>query len=296
MRRRTVYAGVEKRHAAPQFGGGSDGGLTAEQGKPRHSGATVRDFSPDYMEQMLAFVVQRIERRFPKPQIRVRFPARVREATEDFVASFVFGRECRQTVAENLHHADRVRTSLPMPAINGRTERHGLRTRFHRLWPQKCPPERASGIGLECAGTAYRHGNTRHRPNKRPFLAGFERVIEADPVLAHSRKGPIRQLHGTTRGGRAGPVSEFTRRDLARGRFRLSSGLAGMNAAGLLSCPAQSLGGGVSVCNGPEDRAPPGRRGGKAHRNRTANRTVGREIQSPDRLATIPVSPALSGR
>lgn len=90
MRRRTAYAGVEKRHAAPQFGGGSDGGfLTAEQGKPRHSGATVRDFSPDYMEQMLAFVVQRIERRFPKPQIRVRFPARVREATEDFVASFV---------------------------------------------------------------------------------------------------------------------------------------------------------------------------------------------------------------
>ena len=149
--------------------------------------------------------------------------------------------------------------------------------------PKRCAPERASGIGLECAGTAYRHGNTRHRPNKRPFLAGFERVIEADPVLAHSRKGPIRQLHGTTRGGRAGPVSEFTRRDLARGRFRLSSGLAGMNAAGQLSCPAQSCGGGVSVCNGPKDRAPPGRRGGKAHRNRTANRTVGREIQSPDR-------------
>lgn len=138
MRRRTAYAGVEKRHAALQFGGGSDGGfLTAEQGKPRHSGATVRDFSPDYMEQMLAFVVQRIERRFPKPQIRVRFPARVQEAAEKSVASFVFGRECRQTVAENLHHADRVRTSLPMPAINGRTERHGLRTRFHRLWPQK---------------------------------------------------------------------------------------------------------------------------------------------------------------
>ena len=149
--------------------------------------------------------------------------------------------------------------------------------------PKRCAPERASGIGLECAGTAYRHGNTRHRPNKRPFLAGFERVIEAAPVLPHSRKGPIRQLHGTTRGGRAGPVSEFTRRDLARGRFRLSSGLAGMNAAGQLSCPAQSLGGGVSVCNGPKDCAPPGRRGGKAHRNRTANRTVGREIQSPDR-------------
>ena len=149
MRRRTAYAGVEKRHAAPQFGGGSDGGfLTAEQGKPRHSGATVRDFSPDYMEQMLAFVVQRIERRFPTPQIRVRFPARVREATEDFVASFVFGRECRQTVAENLHHADRVRTSLPMPAINGRTERHGLRLGFIAYGRKKTEAVRpGTGIG-----------------------------------------------------------------------------------------------------------------------------------------------------
>lgn len=139
------------------------------------------------------------------------------------------------------------------------------------------------------------------------FLTGFERFIEAEPVLTHSRKGAIRQLHKTKKGGRAvssylacvrhihnlakqefndeelgviripqspfktykvkqppkvkkravnpdilqqiinlgdeprraGSISDFTRRDLARDCFLLSFGLAGMNAADLLSCPAQ---------------------------------------------------------
>lgn len=35
------------------------------------------------------------------------------------------------------------------------------------------------------------------------FLTGFERFIEAEPVLTHSRKGAIRQLHKTKKGGRA---------------------------------------------------------------------------------------------
>ena len=48
------------------------------------SGTQFRHNFDDY-----AFVVQRIERRFPKPQIRVRFPARVQEATENSVASFI---------------------------------------------------------------------------------------------------------------------------------------------------------------------------------------------------------------
>lgn len=35
------------------------------------------------------------------------------------------------------------------------------------------------------------------------FLTGFEQFIEAEPVLTHSRKGAIRQLHKTKKGGRA---------------------------------------------------------------------------------------------
>ena len=135
------------------------------------------------------------------------------------------------------------------------------------------------------------------------FLTGFERFIEAEPVLTHSRKGAIRQLHKTKKGGRAvssylacvrhihnlakqefndeelgviripqspfktykvkqppkvkkravnpdilqqiinlgdeprraGSISDFTRRDLARDCFLLSFGLAGMHAADLRS-------------------------------------------------------------
>ncbi|WP_418991898.1 phage integrase SAM-like domain-containing protein [Alistipes sp.] len=48
---------------------------------------------------------------------------------------------------------------------------------------------------------------------------------------------------------RVGSISEFTRRDLARDCFLLSFGLAGMNAADLLSCPAQSLAEDVIVYN-----------------------------------------------
>lgn len=149
------------------------------------------------------------------------------------------------------------------------------------------------------------------------FLTGFERFIEAEPVLTHSRKGAIRQLHKTKKGGRAvssylacvrhihnlakqefndeelgviripqspfktykvkqppkvkkravspdilqqiinlgdeprraGSISDFTRRDLARDCFLLSFGLAGMNAADLLSCPAQPLDGDVIIYN-----------------------------------------------
>lgn len=46
-----------------------------------------------------------------------------------------------------------------------------------------------------------------------------------------------------------GSVVDFTRRGLARDFFLLSFGLAGMNAADQLSCPAQSLDGGVIIYN-----------------------------------------------
>lgn len=46
-----------------------------------------------------------------------------------------------------------------------------------------------------------------------------------------------------------GSIVDFTRRDLARDCFLLSFALAGMNAADLYSCPAQSLDGGVVVYN-----------------------------------------------
>lgn len=47
----------------------------------------------------------------------------------------------------------------------------------------------------------------------------------------------------------AGSVADLTRRDLARDCFLLSFGLAGMNAADLLTCPAQSLDGNVIIYN-----------------------------------------------
>lgn len=149
------------------------------------------------------------------------------------------------------------------------------------------------------------------------FLTGFERFIEAEPVLTHSKKGGLHQLNRTKSGGRAvssylacirsihnlakrefndeelgviripqspfktyqvkqppkvkkraigtdliqkiinlddeprhaGSVADFTRRDLARDCFLLSFGLAGMNAADLLSCPAQAPDGDVIIYN-----------------------------------------------
>ncbi len=79
----------------------------AEPGKARKEGDRARQGAPfpgaeqempfaqnrrqpfaEDARQIQAFVVQRIERRFPKPQIRVRFPARVQEATEFSAASF----------------------------------------------------------------------------------------------------------------------------------------------------------------------------------------------------------------
>ena len=178
-----------------------------------------------------------------------------------------------------------------------------------------------TGIGYQIALNALvRYIGTEtldiSRINAR-FLTGFEQFIEAEPVLTHSRKGAIRQLHKTKKGGRAissylacvrhihnlakqefndeelgviripqspfktykvkqppkvkkravspdilqqiinlgdeprraGSISDFTRRDLARDCFLLSFGLAGMNAADLLSCPAQPLDGDVIIYN-----------------------------------------------
>lgn len=48
---------------------------------------------------------------------------------------------------------------------------------------------------------------------------------------------------------RDGSVADFTRRDLARDCFMLSFGLAGMNAADLLACPAQPLKDNIIVYN-----------------------------------------------
>ena len=48
---------------------------------------------------------------------------------------------------------------------------------------------------------------------------------------------------------RAGSIADFTRRDLARDCFLLSFSLAGMNAADLLSCPAQPLDGDIIIYN-----------------------------------------------
>lgn len=178
-----------------------------------------------------------------------------------------------------------------------------------------------TGIGYHTALNALvRYVGTEtldiNRINVR-FLTGFERFIEAEPVLTHSKKGVVHQLQKTKKGGRAvssylacvrhihnlaklefndeelgiiripqspfkiykvkqppkvkkralhpdilqqiinlgdeprhaGSVADFTRRDLARDCFLLSFGLAGMNAADLLSCPAQSLAGDVIVYN-----------------------------------------------
>lgn len=178
-----------------------------------------------------------------------------------------------------------------------------------------------TGVGYQTALNALvRYIGTEtldiSRINTR-FLAGFERFIETEPVLTHSKKGTVNQLHKTKKGGRAvssylacvrhihnlakqefndeesgviripqspfktykvkqppkvkkraispdliqmivdlpdeqrraGAVMDFTRRDLARDCFLLSFGLAGMNAADLLSCPAQTLAGDVIVYN-----------------------------------------------
>lgn len=178
-----------------------------------------------------------------------------------------------------------------------------------------------TGVGYQTALNALvRYIGTEaldvSRINAR-FLAGFERFIETEPVLTHSKKGTVHQLHKTKKGGRAvssylacirhihnlakqefndeesgviripqspfktykvkqppkvkkrainpdiiqkivdlpdeqrsaGSVVDFTRRDLARDCFLLSFGLAGMNAADLLSCPAQSLDGDIIIYN-----------------------------------------------